>query len=1547
MSEYSALASAAKFLQSESTYASRPLARSFVDQDGTQRFEALDPEYSHLNTPQEQEDDSSFIGDVFQGIGAGVEGFARSIVGLADAVAFDAIPDSWSEDRLIDRPEGIAGNLTSGIVQFGLGFVVPGLGLAGLAGKGLAAARLLKQGSTAMKVTKSFVAGGVSDFVSFDGQEKRLSNLLTQSDNPILNNAITQFLAAPDDDEEEIKGRLQKILAEFGGRLKNVGEGAAIGGIVGGSIGLFVKSLKQLKAARAFDGSEGAAKRLANATKEVEDEAVNAGLATPDGIEIVRNLQTTPSRPPALPQEQALGDVAGEAVEPVGGVQAILSAPQTIRELSGAESSEEVSKAINEVTQRLLESQKLTDLPAEDLFSEVRGMMEAMGLDVNNLDDYALLFKRNNADHINQLRFIHHKQHATYHAKFLAHQRLANATKKFESLTNANASADEIMKAEMEIVRVQAQLENIHRINSQIGSLLGQGLGFRRKSVLTKFFRGEGQEATTEIKVKREDIEDLERGRRNDQLVNKIRDVEEIQQAAKDDQDLVKALESDSPDVAAQVKSRTQSLEKNKTKLEELEAELDTLREKATDLKDSTGGKAPKPLTAPKEVDPRIVELQDKIKYYKKSIKQDEQLRDALDELDVLSRETPEQTAKRIASKPRKVSDPDPLQDQIKQLRSKNAKTIAERTAKDKDVLPIDKLTKDLENLRKKAAASPKATAKDGVQNKRILENDEARDLIERIKFYKDAFKDEKQLNSLIDEIDRIAKETSEETAARYRAKADAPVTPQSTLIKQKKKQLNALVKARLDDNAVALKASDIKSRKDFAAFLSENIGSQDMLTYAKRVNLAASKGNLEQELYNIEKYVQQSGFTKMLNGALQVFSGNILSGPPTFVINAATPVLAGMLKRLETAVGAALAGDKELLKATVTLHSNFDTIANAFKMGVASLKANEDVLFKGAQIFDDAVGGVGKHGQALAASTLGLKDDSLIGSVANTLNFLTNLPNRLNGSVDTINKTIQTYAYLSQHFTYEGITRGIKEGADLAKYVDTNVRKMFMDDGSLFSEERLAKSFAITTQKKGLDPTADPEAFSREYADFIAKNTPRNSAEMQTLARKAESYARDSTFTAEPGELTRLVNVAREKLPVTRFLLPFVNTPMNVLKFGLARTPFGVIKDLAPLMFSKTSKSRQAYEALGPIEKAAYRGRVATAVGLSSTLTYFLMNNRDVITGGGPRNFQEKKALEATGWRPYSFKFKGEDGTVTYVSYQRTDPFATMLGVFADMAETITLLPENDSSATEVIAASAYNILEGLTDRSFLKGLNNLINIAQDPETYIPKTSRDIISGLAVPMFVDKIKNTEAERMIRETKTLSDAILRKLPIAEERVAPKRTFLGEPVYVQNPLGLLGVANPIFVTSKKNDIVDKEISELLHGFSMPSENFINHSSTNMREFQNDTNQDAYDRFLELSSSVTINGKTMRQALQGLMKSRGYKQAKEAHLLAGESDVMKDPRVGAINRIMRAYRRKAKQQVGQEYPELKQVSDEILYKSRMIRRGINPNNPIPSF
>ncbi len=49
--------------------------------------------------------------------------------------------------------------------------------------------------------------------------------------------------------------------------------------------------------------------------------------------------------------------------------------------------------------------------------------------------------------------------------------------------------------------------------------------------------------------------------------------------------------------------------------------------------------------------------------------------------------------------------------------------------------------------------------------------------------------------------------------------------------------------------------------------------------------------------------------------------------------------------------------------------------------------------------------------------------------------------------------------------------------------------------------------------------------------------------------------------------------------------------------------------------------------------------------------------NNREYITGGGPLDENQKKALMATGWQPYSFKVGDK-----YISYQRLDPLGMMV---------------------------------------------------------------------------------------------------------------------------------------------------------------------------------------------------------------------------------------------------------------------------------------------
>jgi len=61
-------------------------------------------------------------------------------------------------------------------------------------------------------------AGAVADLTVFDPNEGRLSDMLVEFDSPVLNNAVTQYLATDEDD------------TEMEGRLKNVLEGMLIGG---------------------------------------------------------------------------------------------------------------------------------------------------------------------------------------------------------------------------------------------------------------------------------------------------------------------------------------------------------------------------------------------------------------------------------------------------------------------------------------------------------------------------------------------------------------------------------------------------------------------------------------------------------------------------------------------------------------------------------------------------------------------------------------------------------------------------------------------------------------------------------------------------------------------------------------------------------------------------------------------------------------------------------------------------------------------------------------------------------------------------------------------------------------------------------------------------------------------------------------------------------------------------------------------------------------------------------------------------------------------
>lgn len=238
-------------------------------------FAEVDEDYAHLDRfqaarqmEQEAPDDVGFFEDIGTGLLAGVEGFGRSLIGFADMVLFDALPEEW-EERSFERPQGMVGGLVEGITQFGLG-LIPGLGVAGLAAKG---AKAFGAGSKLVSGVKTVSAGATADFISFDEHEARLSDFLVGHD--ATRNAVTEYLQS---DEED---------SAFEGRMKNVLEGGALGAIGG----VLIKSVKALKKGKQLDGTPASIAAKEAADKELQNALVDTGIVTEEGLKLVKETE--------------------------------------------------------------------------------------------------------------------------------------------------------------------------------------------------------------------------------------------------------------------------------------------------------------------------------------------------------------------------------------------------------------------------------------------------------------------------------------------------------------------------------------------------------------------------------------------------------------------------------------------------------------------------------------------------------------------------------------------------------------------------------------------------------------------------------------------------------------------------------------------------------------------------------------------------------------------------------------------------------------------------------------------------------------------------------------------------------------------------------------------------------------------------------------------------------------------------------------------------------------------------------------------------------
>jgi hypothetical protein len=290
-------------------------------------------------------------------------------------------------------------------------------------------------------------------------------------------------------------------------------------------------------------------------------------------------------------------------------------------------------------------------------------------------------------------------------------------------------------------------------------------------------------------------------------------------------------------------------------------------------------------------------------------------------------------------------------------------------------------------------------------------------------------------------------------------------------------------------------------------------------------------------------------------------------------------------------------------------------------------------------------------------------------------------------------------------------------------------------------------------------------------------------------------------TFQRDPGPLANLVMSAADKAPWIRFVIPFVRTTANLVKFAAERSPVGLI------MPSVWKSLRAGGEAR---DLAVARLVVGSSIG---AMTYQAAR-AGYITGGEPLDRPTADLLKDTGWQPYSVKV-GD----TYVSYRRFDPVSLIVSVAADLATYDKYMTprEKDRAAVTLTQLMSRNI----QDSMWLSSLNDLLEMVDNPLEKVPGKVGQVAGTLLIPNLIaqpvasaDKVERNqrpdpESAWYVQALQSMVNRVKARVPGLRETLPARLNAWGEEVPSAGRLGP-DVVSPFTVRTAKSDPVVEEL-----------------------------------------------------------------------------------------------------------------------------------------
>lgn len=431
---------------------------------------------------------------------------------------------------------------------------------------------------------------------------------------------------------------------------------------------------------------------------------------------------------------------------------------------------------------------------------------------------------------------------------------------------------------------------------------------------------------------------------------------------------------------------------------------------------------------------------------------------------------------------------------------------------------------------------------------------------------------------------------------------------------------------------------------------------------------------------------------------------------------------------------------------------------------------------------------------------------------------------------------------------------------------------------------------------QKSLDLAIDPASGKALDANAIRE------AQMST-------FQQDLNYETYTGSLGRGLQNLRRTAPITSLILPFLKTPINVLRYGVKLTPgLNMLqKEFTDALFGKVGTDAQA-QAVGQMAMGSM------FMGLAAHLA---INDR--FTGSGPDDYKLKQELIATGWKPYSIKWQGEDGTTHYFQLGRFDPVGMAMGMVSDIVALRKKDP--DANIDGLVLAAGTAVSKNLGEKTFLLNLNSAMEAFLDPENMLPKwlgrTAGSMIPGSSL------LRGHNPDPYLREARGFVDSAMRGVPGYSETLPMSMDVWGDPIerYV-------GISD-----TQENDLVEAEHNRIMlqtdKGIGKPSFKF---EGVDLRDITLQDGKNAYQRLQELSGHLPNGAPSLKTVIGKLISQEAYQDLPD-----GDSDV-KGTRLNIIGQKVQEYREKAKKVLLRDYPELRPL---VQARQRETRGAILEN------